>query len=208
MTLLPQSPSPLPTALDSLLMQLASAWAGSEARPRISAEAVAHWETIIEQWIAARDLPLFVRRWGREEARGQIVKHSSGREVVPSDNSLAHWVFVSAFDNDRPTLADIRQLIERRELPVALALRASERVGCEFKGGKNLRASPRELGWRVCHKEPVGLRQPGRLAELPIGTLEAHFRRFLSPSNMFLVPKLLGGLGELPQMIAAMKDCE
>jgi hypothetical protein len=36
--------------------------------------------------------------------------------------------------------------------------------------------------------------------------LKLHFRDFLSPSNMFLVPKALGGLGELPQFIEALSD--
>ena len=97
MTRLPTSPSVLPGAIDALLSQLADAWAGSEIRPKVPADISAHWDALIEECLASKDLPLFVRRWGRAEARGQIVQHISGRQLVPSDNTLANWVFVQAY---------------------------------------------------------------------------------------------------------------
>jgi hypothetical protein len=42
--------------------------------------------------------------------------------------------------------------------------------------------------------------------EISITSLETHFRRFISPSNMFLVPKILGGLGELTQFTDEIID--
>lgn len=205
MTRLPASPAVLPEAIEGLLSQLAEAWAGSDIRPRVSPEIAAHWDALIEQWLVCGDLPLFVRRWGRAEARGQIVPHASGRQLVPSDNTLANWVFVQAYAGIRLSIEDIRGLIKRRELPVALALKTSERPLAEFRGLRSGFENPNDLGWRVCHKHPVGIRTRGSLGSLPIDEIHRHFRHFLSPSNMFLVPKTLGGLGELLHMCAVMK---
>lgn len=205
MSRLPVSPKVLPKAIDVLLLRLAEAWANSALRPKVPAEISAHWDALIEAWIACRDLPMFVRRWGRAEARGQIVRHVSGRELVPSDNTLANWVFVQAYAGVRLSIDDIRRLVKQRELPVALALKATERSLAEFRGLRGGFENPNDLGWRVCHKHPIGIRYRGALADLPIGEIEQHFRYFLSPSNMFLVPKAHGGLGELLHMSAIMK---
>ncbi len=205
MSRLPASPAVLPQALEKLVAGLAEAWAASELRPRIPSDTAAHWDALIDAWIDTKDLPLFVRRWGRSEGRGQIIKHVSGRALVPSDNTLANWVFVRAYAAEKPSVEDIRDLVNRRELPVALALKADERPVAEFRGLRSGFENPNDLGWRVCHKHPVGIRQRGALAELPIAEIEQHFRYFLSPSNMFLVPKSLGGLGELLHMCAVMK---
>lgn len=43
------------------------------------------------------------------------------------------------------------------------------------------------------------------LADLAIVEIEQHFRHFLLPSNLFLVPKAIGGLGELLHMCTIMK---
>lgn len=205
MARLPASPTVLPEALEALLSRLAEAWASSNIRPRVPADVSAHWDTLIEEWLACHDLPLFVRRWGRTEARGQIIMHRSGRQLVPSDNTPANWIFVQAYAGVRPTLAEIKALVERREMPVALALKAHERPLAQFRAVRGGFENPNELGWRVCHKHPVGIRQRGALADLPIGEIEQHFRHFLSPSNLFLVPKAIGGLGELLHMCSIMK---
>jgi hypothetical protein len=118
---------------------------------------------------------------------------------------LANWVFVQAYTGARPNISDIKALVERRELPVALALKAHERPLAVFRGVRGGFENPNDLGWRVCHKHAVGIRQRGALADLPIGEIEQHFRHFLSPSNLFLVPKAIGGLGELVHMCTAMK---
>jgi hypothetical protein len=202
---LPASPTTLPDALDALVARLAEAWASSDVRPKIAADVAAHWDALIDQWVATKDLPLFVRRWGRGEARGQVIKHMTGRSLVPSDNTLANWVFIRSYAGEKPSIVDIRNLVKRREFPVALALKAAERPLAEFRGLRGGFENPNDLGWRVCHKHAVGIRQRGALRELPMAEIERHFRHFLSPSNMFLVPKAIAGLGELLHMCSIMK---
>lgn len=68
-------------------------------------------------------------------------------------------------------------------------------------------AAKRDLnkqGWKVCHLDPVSDRKRYAVEEVAIATLEAEFMRFLSPRNVFLIPKAISGAGELPEVIAAI----
>jgi len=160
---------------------------------------------LIDEWASTKDLCLFVRKRGRDDARGQVIAHTTGRSLVPCDNTLAHWAFVAAFRGECPSIEDIRRSVDKRELPVAMALKAFELPLCEFRTLRNRIENLNKLGWRVCHRVSIGIRKPGSLSELPIEDLKLHFKRFLAPSNMFLVPKLFGGMGELPSMLEVMR---
>ena len=52
-----------------------------------------------------------------------------------------------------------------------------------------------------CH----GSGHRGDPCEAPIASIEDHFRRLLAPDNLFVVPKVWSGLGEMPEMIAAAR---
>ncbi len=62
-----------------------------------------------------------------------------------------------------------------------------------------------DLGWKVCHIEPVGrkIKHPELSDE---DTLATYTRRLLDPNNMFLVPKVYGGLGEVPEFLNVFKE--
>jgi hypothetical protein len=62
-----------------------------------------------------------------------------------------------------------------------------------------------ELGYSVCHITHVGLRRVP-LEERTEVELLAHSLLFLSPVNMFVVPKEYAGLGELPEFVDEMDD--
>ena len=64
------------------------------------------------------------------------------------------------------------------------------------------------FGWKLCHIEPVRFRSKIDITATPIEDFKAHFVRFMSPSNMFLVPKAWSGLGELPEMIESAKAAD
>jgi len=202
---LPECPESLPDEVERSLGQLAEAWAKTEVRPRIHAATLAHWDRLLDEWALEHDLPLFIRKWGRDLARGQTVRHSTGRSLVPSDNTLAHWAFVRAYQGECPTIGDVRGYVARRELPVAMALKTSELPLADYRKLRGRSDNLNKLGWRVCHRVPVGMRKPGKLSALPIDDLMLHFKRFLAPSNMFLVPKLFGGMGGLPTMLEVMR---
>ena len=44
----------------------------------------------------------------------------------------------------------------------------------------------------------------GPLQDVPIEKIHRHFKDFVSPSNIFLIPKSISGLGEVPHFIEAM----
>jgi hypothetical protein len=60
------------------------------------------------------------------------------------------------------------------------------------------------LGWKVAHLDEVGLGR-ATLSQAPIEHLYTHFRRFLDPGNMFVVPLAWSGLAEVSQMVAAIR---
>lgn len=102
----------------------------------------------------------------------------------------------------KPSLSDIRGLMARDEIPVAMAFSRAERQAARYSCNRNA-VNLNTLGWKVCHIEPVGIKSAGGITELPIEAVLEHFRRYLSPGNMFLVPKVWSGLGEMPEMIRA-----
>lgn len=57
--------------------------------------------------------------------------------------------------------------------------------------------------WKVAHIDAVGL---GNRALVDIGesTLRQHFRKLMTPSNMFVVPLKYAGLAELPEFCQAI----
>ncbi len=94
---------------------------------------------------------------------------------------------------------------ERDQIPVALALEKSEKGVATYKCCLPGRGNLNKRGWKLCHIEGVGLLERKETGELPIEKLEDRFRKLLSPRNMFVVPKDRSGLGELPEMIAAVR---
>ena len=194
---------PYPEDLEDLIHQISETWANSPERPKLDRKVVLEWYELISSWIEDKTLPLFVRNI--RAGRGRKIKHSSGRILVPADNTPAHWSYMTAFSGHCPTIEDIHELIESDSIPIAMILKKSERENAEFKGQRASIQNPNQLGWKVCHIEPVKMKARGDLADRDIDILENHFRNFLSPSNMFLVPKALAGFGEFDSLIQLMK---
>ena len=203
---IPQCPNPLPQELDQPLHELAAVWAESVHRPRPSRAVVAEWDKLLEEWASDKTLPLFVRKKQKDYSRGQSVVHESGRELIPTDNSPAQWSFALALAGAKPNLTEIHDMLRKRQIPMAMIMGPVERESATYHGLRREVSNPNAHGWKVCHKDGVRLNGRGDIKAVPIALLQAHFKRFLAPSNMFLVPKVLAGLGELPQFIAAMRD--
>src|SRR5262245_31532107 len=99
---------------------LCRAWACSALRPRVSASVRQGWSALLDAWITEVDFPLFVRRAGA--GRGRVLRHETGRPIVPTDNSPAHWALSLALRETVPTLAEIREWLARDAVPVAMVL--------------------------------------------------------------------------------------
>jgi hypothetical protein len=166
----------------------------------------AHWDRLIAHWIADTSLPLLIRKTEKGIARGEVVRHKSGRDLVPTDNSPASWSYMAAFEAQCPSIEDIGQALMDDTIPMAMVMDREMKARARYKCCRSESSTPNKRGWKVCHKRPVGLHGRTSLTERPITELCEHFRDFLSPSNIFLVPLLLGGLGEVPHFIEAVSS--
>lgn len=194
-------PNPLPGDLEAHVAAIADAWALCGDRPRVTSDVRKGWSRLLDDWVSDGEMPLLVRRSGA--GRGQVIRHISGRRLVPADNSPAHWSLALALQSEVPTLDNIRSLFERDSIPVAMILSRKEREQATYRCTRSA-VSLNELGWKVAHIDDVALGR-GELETIPIASLRSHFLRFLTPSNMFVVPLEWAGLAELPRVIQSIK---
>jgi hypothetical protein len=202
--MLSHAPTLTPRSIADGLTSAATGWAADPVRPSITPAVLAHWDMLLDEWGAADDLPLFVRKFN--DNRGHELKHRSGRTIVPTDNSPAHWSVMSAFAGERPTLDDVRGLLQRDRIPVAMAFRRTEKDGARYRCTRSELPNPNQLGWKVAHIDDVGLGYTGDICDVAVPTLAAHHKRFLTPSNIFLVPKEYAGVAETPEFIQAFRN--
>jgi hypothetical protein len=203
----------LPSTIGSAVTRAGEEWFASPNRPRLSDDVARHWDALIENWVCDSKYPLLVRKSAN---RGCEQLHSaSGRVVVCTDNSPAHWTLAGAISGRKPTLAELLAALESGEWPVVFAISKAKAaklgryrgVLARSKLGKALNVG----GWKVCHIDGVADGSRGADVEaLPLPALMEHSRRLLSPSNMFVVPTSHAGLGELPEVrdVFARHACE
>ena len=175
--------------LEDLLAELGRRWAMSPRRLHPAAESLNAWDNFIQEWKASK-IPLILRRGTLRKSR---LTHKTGREIIFADNGPAHWAFNLAVKNHVPVLnPDIIDSIPRT-----------------FIGKYS--TDPRSInktGWKLCHIAPVSDRKRYKIETAPITWVEDHFVRFLSPRNMFVVPKKISGAGELGAVIDAIREFE
>jgi hypothetical protein len=187
------------------LRRLASNWRESPTRPSVSGPDALAWHKLIEDWVRDRTLPLLIRR--PRYGRGREITHSCGRVLVPTDDSPAMYLLSLAMERRRPSLAVLREALHSGRMPIAGTLTDEERRQARYFGTVTGMDAPNlaELGYSLCHVTHVGLRRVP-LEERTEVELVAHSLLFLSPVNMFVVPKEFAGLGELPEFIDEMDD--
>lgn len=195
-------PDTLPEDLTELVAQFGKLWAVSPHRPKITPAVQKHWKQLLDEWVDNLELPLFVRKSSFN--RGTVIPHTTGREIVPCDNSPAHWAFVMAYIGECPSLKDIQSQLLSDSIPVMMIQSRVERPLAKYHCSLSRSFNVNEYGWKLAHIEPVGMRKRTAVAETPIDTIESHFRSLLSPSNMFVVPKAWGGIAEARSVIDAV----
>ena len=136
-------------------MAAAAAWHDDPIRPRIQGDILDHWIELIHDWSFTTDLPLLVRK--ARDNRGHMLRHESGRTLVPTDNSPAHWSMALALCGSRPSLDEVRKMFAEDRVPVAMAIKASEKAESRFRCTRQSIPGPNQMGWRVAHIEDVGL---------------------------------------------------
>jgi len=203
---IPECPEELPAEFRQRMRDLSDGWMRSGLRPVVESGVARAWDQLIRDWVNEPTMPLYIRK--NQNNRGSLIKHESGRMLIPTDNSVAQWSAKLAYGGTTPKLQDIEAWWKSDKIPIAHALKSAERKQAKYQCtiGRALKPSLNGCGWKICHIEPVKIRpQRTQLCEILIDHFEAHFVRLLSPSNMFLVPKTWAGLGELPEMLEAAR---
>jgi hypothetical protein len=118
--------SDLPTSMIDLIVRLADLWAQDPGRPRPEAHVYQHWDSLLAEWADDIPLPLYVRKV--DNNRGSLVTRTSGRHLVPTDNSPAQWAFALAVLEETPSLQEIRWATSAHRIPIAKILKAEERT--------------------------------------------------------------------------------
>lgn len=187
------------------LRRLASHWRESPDRPNICGHDALRWHRVMQEWVRDRSLPLLVRR--PRYGRGREIPHRSGRVLVPTDDAPASYLLSLAIERRTPDLAQLKEALHQGRMPIAVSLTEEERRSARFTGTTDGMDAPnlRDLGYSVCHVTHVGLRRIPLENRTEI-ELVAHSLLFLSPVNMFVVPKPYARLGELPEFIDEMDD--
>lgn len=100
------------------------------------------------------------------------------------------------------TLSQIKELLSQKELPIAFI--ATKDIKAKAKYSKPLGSNPLQ-GWQLCHIESVGFNTRTSIENLEISDIEDHFRKYVNPNNMFVLPKKIGYLGEIDVFIEEQK---
>ena len=145
-------------------------------------------------------MPLIIRK--ETSKRGQAFNHPCGREIIVSDNTVAIWVLSNVLKGKVFTLSDIKELLQYNELPMVFM--ATKEIKAKAKYTKSL-GSYALSNWKVCHIQPVGFNTNTSIEDLEISDIEDHFRKYVNPNNMFLLPKEIGYLGEIDVFIEEQK---
>ena len=175
-------------------------WRNSPHNPLIDSEVVKKWENLIEEWVADETMPLIIRK--ETSKRGQAFNHPCGREIIVSDNTVAIWVLSNVLKGKVFTLSDIKELLQDNELPMVFM--ATKEIKAKAKYTKSV-GSLCLSNWKVCHIQPVGFNTNASIEDLEISDIKAHFRKYVNPNNMFLLPKEIGYLGEIDVFIEEQK---
>ena len=175
-------------------------WRNSPHNPSINIEVLKKWDNLIEEWIKDETMPLIIRK--ETSKRGQAFNHPCGREIIVSDNTVAIWVFRNVLDGKVFTLSDIKELLQNKELPMVFMATTEIKEKAKYTKPLGCHSLP---NWKLCHIQPVGFNTNISIENLDISEIKEHFRRYVNPNNMFVLPKEIGYLGEIDVFIEEQK---
>lgn len=175
-------------------------WRNSPHNPTIDSEVLKKWDILIREWIDDETIPLIIRK--ETSKKGQAFKHPCGRDIIVSDNTVAIWVFSNVLKGKVFTLSNIKELLQNNELPMVLM--ATSEIKKNAKYTKTLGCQSLS-NWRVCHIQSVGFNTNTSITDLDISEIKEHFRKYVNPNNMFVLPKEIGYLGEIDVFIEEQK---
>lgn len=192
------------TVIRNKIKELGQLWKSSENPMKISIDVLNSWDTLISEWAEDESMPLIIRK---SSSRGQEFTHSSGRKVIISDNTFALWVYRNALDGKTYSLLELKKKLSSNEIPMVYALTKEDKKKAKYTKtlGKDA-LSDADTKWKLCHIEPVGMNSRKDIVNLDINEIIKYFKRYSNPMNMFILPKEIGGLGEIQEFIDEQKN--
>lgn len=182
------------------IKEIGALWHDSPNNPQIDIEVLRRWDNLIEEWIADKNMPLIIRKEANK--RGQSFVHPCGREIIISDNTVAIWAYNNVLKGTVFTLSQIKELLSQKELPMVFMATKEIKANAKYTKPLGSYAMP---DWKLCHIQPVGFNTNTSIENLEISDIENHFRKYVNPNNMFVLPKEIGYLGEIDVFIDEQK---
>ena len=186
----------IPANMIEKIKELGREW--NKSRPKFDPEIERDWDDVIDKWATESDMPLIIRK--SSGARGSEVVHSSGRRIIISDNSPAQWVCYLALNGEVKSVSEIKQALLDDKVPISFAIKKEDKSKITYRQTLS-KYSINKLGWKLCHKDRVGIGNNEDPKTMNIDTVIDRFKNLMKPSNFFLIPLELGGLGELDEFI-------
>ncbi len=181
-------------AIDAQLFALGREWA--KICPRPDQDVLAAWEELLTSWCADARLPYLARK---SKLKGQKFSVQE-REVIATDNSPANWALFGALSGKCPSPEEVRSLIQEDRLPICKAMSRELAQAASYRGALSRREDLNVRGWKVAHIRGVG-EESLDLSKSSLEEVERHFKRFISPSNLFVIPMEWGGIAEVPAFL-------
>ena len=181
------------------IKELGRLWKSSENQLNISMDVLNSWSNLIAEWAKDESMPLIIRKGNY---RGQEFTHPSGRKIIISDNTFALWVYHNVLDEKTFNLFELKSMLNSNKIPMVYALTKEEKKKAKYTKtlGKDA-LSNTDAKWKSCHIEPVGLNSRKNIEDLGISEIIMYFTRYADSVNMFMLPKEIGGLGEIQEFI-------
>jgi hypothetical protein len=199
--MIPLASTEISEKINDLIIQAANSWKKENSKNLFHKHTLNHWVALVDEWSENVSMPLIVRN--SRKTRGGITKHISGREIIFCDNSPAKWVAEKVFLKETPSLQEIRLYLKRDKVPFKFAPAKGEQELAKYKCISNNDLN--KAGWKLCHIERVGLRNQKDIENQSLDLLKEKFKLLLNPKNFFILPKSIGGLGEIQAFIQVQK---
>jgi hypothetical protein len=174
------------------IREIGELWRNSEHNPQIDNKVLNYWKSVIEEWSENEEIPLIVRK--DIKLRGMSITHPSGRDIIVSDNTFAIWVYNRVMNKITYNLGQLKEMLLGNEIPMVFMQTKEMMEKAKYTKPLGSFSLPE---WKLCHIEPVGFNSNKSIEELSIIDIKEHFKKYASPSNMFVLPKEIGDLGEI-----------
>ena len=175
------------------IREIGELWRNSKYNPQIDNEVLNHWNSVIIEWSEDEEMPLIIRK-DANKLKGISITHPSGRDIIVSDNTFAIWVYNRVMNKITYNLGQLKEMLLGNEIPMVFMQTKEMMEKAKYTKPLGSFSLP---DWKLCHIEPVGFNSNKSIEELSIIDIKEHFKKYASPSNMFVLPKEIGDLGEI-----------